>query len=227
MRKLISLIAATLFASTTSLQVVACGDNSKYQEFLSHVNNGDTFFGIMGLPQLRVYQDVVDGLSTMQLPASGSQGKSYWDNFLADNETLMGQRQIKKIDIITYDGPIYFEYKDSPPDVSKAVDKFWSDSSITWQKNIFDWIIKNKSNSDFALPSKETGAVEIKPLKDKDKSKDGSFTALPIIFIVNKGKLMTAGQGWSSIDEATKPGKFYNDFTQLILANLLTEKPTT
>lgn len=43
MRKKFGLIAALIIGTTTSLQVSACTDDSKYQEFIGDVNSGHAF----------------------------------------------------------------------------------------------------------------------------------------------------------------------------------------
>lgn len=208
MRKKFGLIAALIIGTTTSLQVSSCADNSKYKEFISDVNSGHAFFGILGAadnPPL--YKQIIDSLHTMQIKNGNL--PSTWDNWITQKK--------KEIESVTSNGTIDIKIYEKSPYAnpsSDIVSQFWNDKKINWQKQIYHWLLDHKVSDNSAAPIGGSGVKEILPPTDKERS----FKALPIVFIVNKGKLITVGQEWGTI---TNQDEFFNQLTILITGNLL------
>lgn len=204
MRKLVKLMAVTTMVTTASLQVTACKDNSKYDTFISDVNqskNDNTaFFGFLGSADDDVstaLQNSFDYLNTKT-----ANGKSEWQNWIdSEANSYLKEFGLTNIFLRYYQGPYH---QDKSGDI---VDSFWNQKNVTWQKNIFNWVYNNtKNNPQFKKPRGVNEVSEITPKKDGDE-KD-MFAKLPIVFIVSKGKLITAGENWipasSSIDAQRK-----------------------
>ncbi|WP_425376664.1 hypothetical protein [Spiroplasma endosymbiont of Aleiodes alternator] len=211
MRKKFGLIAALIIGTTTSLQVSACTDDSKYQEFISDVNSGHAFFGILGAANNPLSKQIIDALHTMQITNNNVPSK--WDNWLTE----------KKIEInsVTTNGTIDIKiYEKSPygKDSSDIVNQFWNDKKISWQQQIYHWLLDHKISDNSSAPVADSGVKEIQNPVDKERA----FKALPIVFIVNKGKLITVGQEWGTIDNhIDNPNQFFDQLTALITGNLL------
>lgn len=208
MRKKFGLILALIIGTTTSLQVSACKDDSKYKEFISDVNSGHAFFGILGAADNSLSKQIIDGLHTIQLKDGNLPSK--WDNWIAEKQ--------KEIDSVTTNGTIDIKiYEKSPyanPNSSDIVNQLWNDKKISWQKQIYHWLLDHRASDSSSAPIAASGVKEILPPTDKERS----FKALPIVFIVNKGKLITVGQEWGTI---TNQNEFFNQLTILITGNLL------
>lgn len=196
MRKLVKLMAVTTMVTTASLQVTACKDNSKYDIFISDVNqskNDNTaFFGFLGSADDDVsnaLQDSFDSLNKKQQMTKVND-KSEWQNWIdSEANSYLKEFGLNNIFLRYYQGPHHY---DKPGDI---VDSFWNQKNVTWQKNIFNWVYSNtKKNPEFKKPRGVTEVSEITPKKDGNE-KD-MFAKLPIVFIVSKGKLITAGENW-------------------------------
>ncbi|WP_342276098.1 hypothetical protein [Spiroplasma endosymbiont of Nebria brevicollis] len=212
MRKILGLMAAIVLGSTTTLQVVACSDDSKFQDFKSYVNNNETFFGVLGIKSNTDEKALTDGLTTMQaIPLTG--GKSQWEAYLESDRVKPAlDKDNTKINILTFErGPFADESKTS-------ADDFWNDSSISWQKNIYHWLIDHKTDANYTEPVTDSATTVVPTYPGTDKKR--KFTSLPIIFIVSKGHLLTVGVGWDSKNISNQK-QFFDKFTALISGNLL------
>lgn len=209
MRKKFALIAAIIIGTTSSLQVTACTDDSKYQEFISAVNSNHAFFGILGAADNPLSKQIIDGLHTMQIKDKGK--KSNWEQWLAKNQTT--------IDSVTSNGSIdikIYEKSSYANPSGDIVNQFWNDKSISWQQQIYHWLLDHKISDNSNDPVSGSGVNKIEIPHDKERS----FKALPIVFIVNKGKLVTVGQEWPAIPD---PNKFLDQLTNLITGNLFSQ----
>lgn len=212
MRRKFGLILALIIGATTSLQVSACKDDSKYKEFISDVNSGHAFFGILGAADNPLSKQIIDGLHTIQLKNGNLPSK--WDNWITEKQ--------KEIDTVTANGTIDIKiYKKSPyaNPSSDIANQLWNDKKISWQKQIYHWLLDHKVSDNSSAPVGGSGVKEILPPTDEERS----FKALPIVFIVNKGKLITVGQEWATI---TNQDEFFNQLTILITGNLLNTAKT-
>ncbi|MBP1525689.1 MAG: hypothetical protein H9Q65_04390 [Spiroplasma ixodetis] len=208
MRKKFGLIAALIIGTTTSLQVSACTDDSKYQEFISDVNSGHAFFGILGAADNPLSKQIIDGLHTMQIKNNNVPSK--WDNWLTEKKT--------EINSVTTNGTIDIKIYEKSPYAnpsSDIVNQFWNDKKISWQQQIYHWLLDHKISDNSSAPVADSAVKEIQNPVDKERA----FKALPIVFIVNKGKLITVGQEWGTIDN--HPNQFFDQLTALITGNLL------
>lgn len=208
MRKKFRLITALIIGTTTSLQVTACADDSKYQEFISDVNSDHAFFGILGAADNLLSKQIIDGLHTMQI--KNGNAPSTWENWITQKK--------KEIDSVTTNGTIdikIYQKSSYANPSSDVVNQFWNDKQITWQKQIYHWLLDHKISDNSSPPVSAAGVKEILPPTDKERA----FKALPIVFIVNKGKLITVGQEWGAF---TIQDEFFNQLTNLIIGNLLT-----
>lgn len=213
MRKILGLMAAIVLGSTTTLQVVACSDDSKFQDFKNHVNSKETFFGVLGIKSNANKKALTDGLTAMQaIPPTG--GKSQWEKYLESDPVKPAlDKNNTKIKILT------FEREPFADESKTSADDFWNDSSISWQKNIYHWLIDNKTvGTKYSEPVTDSATTVIPPYPSTDK--DRKFTSLPIIFIVSKGQLLTVGAGWDSKNISNQE-QFFDKFTALISGNLL------
>lgn len=123
MRKKFGLIAALIIGTTTSLQVSACTDDSKYQEFISDVNSGHAFFGILGAADNPLSKQIIDGLHTMQIKNNNVPSK--WDNWLTEKKT--------EINSVTTNGTIDIKIYEKSPYAnpsSHIVNQFWNDKKL-------------------------------------------------------------------------------------------------
>lgn len=214
MRKILGLMTALMLGSTTTLQVVACSDNSKFQYFKNHVNNNETFFGVLGIKSNSDEQALTTGLTFMQtIPWAG--GKTQWENYL-DLPTVKPALEKNNIKIKILE----FEREPFADESKTTADAFWNDSSISWQKNIYHWLIDHKTDSNFKDPVGNSATTIIPPYPSTDKER--KFTSLPIIFIVSKGQLLTVGAGWDSKSIANQE-QFFDKFTNLISGNLISK----
>lgn len=212
MRKILGLMTAIMLGSTTTLQVVACSDNSKFQDFKNHVNNNETFFGLLGIKNNSDEKALTDGLTIMQeIPSTG--GKSQWENYL-DLPIIKPALEKNNIKIKI----LKFEREPFADESKTTADDFWNDSSISWQKNIYHWLIDHKTDNNYNQPVGNSVTTIIQPYPSTDKER--KFTSLPIIFIVSKRQLLTVGAGWDSKSIADQ-NQFFNKFTNLINGNLI------
>lgn len=213
MRKKFGLIGALIIGTTTSLQVIACADDSKYQEFTTDVNTGHAFFGILGAADNSLSKQIIDGLHTMQI--KNGNAPSAWDNWITEKK--------KEIDSVTATGTIDIKIYEKTPYAnpsSDIVNQFWNDKQISWQKQIYHWLLDHKESDNSLDPVSNSGVKLISPPTDKERS----FKTLPIVFIINKGKLITVGQEWGTIGNQAE---FFDQLTNLITGNLLnTDKKT-
>lgn len=216
MRKLVKLLTITTIASTSVLQVTACKDDSKFDSFMSDVNNSirdnSAFFGFLGSADNEISKALQDSIDTFNsVPTTDNLSWQKWVDSRS-NELSHPKLQLTNIHLSYYQGPYH---QDKPSDIT---DSFWNDKSISWQKNIFNWIYSHtKDNKDFKTPKEGAGVSEIKT--KKDASDNDMFTDLPIVFIVSKGKLITAGQNW--IAASSSVAQQFDALTQFILDNLL------
>ena len=207
MRKNFGLIAALMIGITTSLQVSACTDDSKYQEFISDVNSGHAFFCILGAADNELSKKIIDSLHTMQI--KNNNAPSTWDKWLAQKKTEIAN--------VTTNGTINIKIYEKFPYAnpsSNIINQFWNDKKISWQKQIYHWLLDHKISDNSTEPIAESGVKEIQNPVDKERA----FKALPIVFIINKGKLITVGQEWGTINNQ---GQFFFQLTTLITGNLL------
>lgn len=196
MRKLVKLMTISTIAATTALQVTACSDDSKYKSFMSDVsesaNNSTAFFGFLGTADDDISEKLQTSFDFLNNPGA-SNGQSLWQQWInGDAKEYLKSNELNNIYLRYYQGP-YHQDKPSDP-----VNSFWNDKNISWQQNIFNWVHTraNKDNPSFKIPG---GVNEVTPIvtkKDDSKQKKDMFTALPIVFIISKGKLITAGQNW-------------------------------
>lgn len=209
MRKIITLITVIMLSSTTSLQVMACTDNSKFEEFTTYVNSNNAFIGVLGADDAPLCKTVIDSLNIMK--STDNNPTSKWDDYLKLMQPTINKiSNNKTIDIHTFIRPPFAKGTVT----GDVVDKVWNDKNITWQKNIYHWLLSHMNDDKtYKPPVTNAGVDKITPPFDSDKEK--KFTALPIIFIINKGKLVTVGQSWNDKND------FFTQFTNLINGNLL------
>ncbi|MBE4703970.1 hypothetical protein [Spiroplasma platyhelix] len=216
MRKLVKLMTITTLAATTALQVTACKDDSQFESFMNDVsssaNNNTAFFGFLGTADDEIASALQASLDLFNQPQPD--GKSQWQNWVDEHEKMLANEKLNLNNIYLryYQGP-YHQDKPSDP-----IDSFWNDKNISWQKNIFNWVYNRTTNNDqYKIPKGVPGVTEINP--KKDGSDNDMFTKLPIVFIVSKGKLITAGENWlpatSSVTEQ------FDAIAQFVLDNLL------
>lgn len=213
MRKKFGLIAALMIGTTTSLQVSACTDDSKYEQFTNDVNSAHAFFGILGAADNPLSKKIIDGLHTMQIKGSNN-GPSRWDKWTKNHE--------QEINSVTNNGTIdinIYEKSAYANPSSDIVNQFWNDKKISWQQQIYHWLLDHKVSDKSTPPDPNSGVKGIENPVDKDRA----FKALPIVFIVNKGKLVTVGQEWGSFDTQDQ---FFTQLTTLITGNLLSTAKT-
>lgn len=212
MRKILGLMAAIILGSTTTLQVVACTDDSKFQDFKSHVNNNETFFGVLGIKNNSDEVALTSGLTAMQaVPPTG--GKSQWENYLNSN-TVKPALDKNKINI----NILKFERDPFADDAKTSADNLWDDSYISWQQSIYHWLIDHKTDTKYQEPVADSATTPISPYPANDTKR--KFTTLPIVFIISKGKLLTVGGGWDT-KSITNQDQFFAKFTALISGNLI------
>lgn len=207
MRKKFGLIAALMIGTATSLQVTACSDDSKYKEFISDVNSGHAFFGILGAADNPLSKQIIDSLQTMQI--KNGNAPSRWDKWLTNNKT--------EINSVTTNGTInikIYEKSAYGNPSSDIANQFWNDKTISWQKQIYHWLLDHITTDNSKPPVPDSGVKEIQTPIDEERA----FKSLPIVFIVNKGKLITVGQEWGTI---TNQEQFFDQLTNLIIGNLL------
>lgn len=213
MRKIVKIMTITTIATTTALQVTACKDTSKYNLFINDINetknNNSAFLGFLGTADDETAATLQ--VSFDYLNQKEENNHTRWENWVENNaKDFLKEFQLKNIFLRYYQGPYH---QDKPAD---PIDSFWNDKNINWQKDIFDWVYSNtKNNSNFKKPHGVPGVSEITSKKD-DNQKD-MFTKLPIIFIISKGKLITAGENWITDKDPTTQINAIKDF---VLANL-------
>lgn len=213
MRKLMKLMAITAITAITTSQVVACQDNSQYKTFTTDIANTEknqsAFFGFLGSADndesVGLY-DTFDYLNTTKT-------NDNWSTWITNHQAEMTNAGITNITLNAYQGPSH------NPAPSDPIDAFWTDKSIKWQKDIFNWVYSRaKDRNSIKTPSGVDSVVEINPKQDTDDN--DMFETLPIVFIVSNGKLITAGQSWLTKDssKATQIAAV----EEFILSNLLT-----
>ncbi|MGL5268252.1 MAG: hypothetical protein ACRC8P_00560 [Spiroplasma sp.] len=214
MRKLVKLITVTTIVTTASLQVTACKDDSKYNSFISEVNqsknNKTAFFGFLGTADDETSSALQVSFDLFNQKEAND--KTRWQNWI-DNEasSYLKEKGLSNIFLHYYQGPYH---QDKSSDI---IDSFWNQKNVTWQKNIFNWVYNNtKNNSQFKKPHGVEAVKEINPKKDGD-NKD-MFAKLPIVFIVSKGNLITAGEEWISANSSINQQE--DAIKDFILANL-------
>lgn len=214
MRKLVKLLTITTIATTSALQVTACKDDSKFDTFMSDISNSirssSAFFGFLGSADDSVSQGLKDSIDNFNSVDSSSPYN--WQNWVNSREELKNNERLKieNIYLHYYQGP-YHQDKPSDP-----VASFWNDKSISWQRNIFNWVYSNtKNNPNFKTPKQGAGVNELTTKKENDEER---FEALPIVFIISKGKLITAGQNWTT---DASPAAQFTALTNFIIDNLL------
>lgn len=215
MRKLVKLMTISTIAATTALQVTACKDDSQYNTFMSDVSNSVTnntaFFGFLGSIDDEVsnnLQTSFDVFNTIR-----KDGTSQWQKWINDNMEMLNHPDLKltNISLRYYQGP---KHENSTSD---AADSLWNDKNISWQKNIFNWIHSRTNGNQFKENPKGVPGVTKLETK-KDASGEDMFEKLPVVFIISKGKLITAGQNWIS---SSDPYQQFEAITEFVLANLL------
>lgn len=218
MRKLMKLMTITTIASISTFQVVACKDNSQYDSFLKEVDDSQrysfAFFGFLGSADNEASKDLYDTFDYLNRANDGE--KSKWEEWVEGKKNEMKGVNINNIYLHSYQGPAH------DPVPSDPIDSFWNDKSITWQRNIFNWVYKGATDSEnleFQEPTGVPGVVKIDPKKDSNDN--DMFQELPIVFIVKNGQLITAGQNWVPTDEANTIDQKVKAIQQFILSNLL------
>lgn len=215
MRKLVKLMTISTIAATTALQVTACKDDSQYNTFLSDVSNtvsnNTAFFGFLGSADDEVSNNLQTSFDIFN--AIEKDGTSKWQKWINDNIQMLKHPELKltNISLRYYQGP---KHENSSSD---AADSLWNDKNISWQKNMFNWIHSRTNDSQFKVNPK--GVPEVTKLETKkDGNNQDMFEKLPVVFIISKGKLITAGQNWIS---STDPYKQFEAITQFVMTNLL------
>lgn len=212
MKKMIKLLSIGVLTSITSLQAIACTDDSKFKTFTSDVDNSKTkntaIFGFLGTADDANSNGLSNAFQFWQNSATTTFKE--WKN-TSDIKTAMEKKGISDIELKSYEG--------SPHQTAQSVSDFWNDKSIIWQRNIFNWIVTNKDSKSFIPPS-GIDAVKTLDLTHLDSKNKPMFTTLPIVFCIVKGELYTAGQGW---DDATKTNSQtqISDMETFILSNIL------
>lgn len=217
MRKLVKLMTIGSLATLTSLQVIACKDDSKFQTFMSDVSNSandhTAFFGFLGSADDEVSSALQASFDLLN--KKEADGITKWQTWVDDHDSMLKNPKLmlENISLRYYQGPYH---QNKPSDI---VESFWNDKGISWQRDIFNWVYtRTQTDPDFNVPKGSVSEVHEISTK-KDGSDRDMFTKLPIVFIVSKGKLITAGEGWiganSSWDEQEK------NIIQFILDNLL------
>ncbi|MDQ7982822.1 MAG: hypothetical protein REH79_01205 [Spiroplasma sp.] len=201
MRKLMKLMTITTVASVSAVQVLACSNDSQYENFINDINdsekNNTAFFGFLGSADSQESIALYDIFS--YLNQSINNQKSLWQNWITEQDATIKNAGLTNIYLKAYQGPPH------DPKPSDPIDSFWNDKNISWQKNIFNWVYGNtKGNSNYHTPQGVSEVTEIEVKKD-DKDND-MFKNLPIVFIIKKGQLITAGQNWIST-ESNRPQK--------------------
>lgn len=210
MRKLVKLMSITTIAATAALQVSACKDDSKYEAFINDVNksyNSSAFFGFLGSADDEMSSALQTSFDFFN--KKEADGTSRWEKWIKTQEETLTDFGLNTIYLRYYQGP-YHQNKPSDP-----VSSFWNDKSITWQQNIFTWVNSRTNDDSFKLP---IGAGVSQITTKKDSNDNDMFTKLPIVFIVSKGKLITAGENWIAAN--SKWNEQYNAITNFILNNL-------
>lgn len=214
MRKLVKLMTISTIAATTALQVTACKDDSQYNNFMSDVsssaNNSTAFFGFLGSADSEIsnaLQAMFDLLNT-----SEKDGTTPWQKWVEEHRAMLNNSNLKDISLHYYQGP---KHDNSASD---AVDSLWNDKSISWQKNIFNWLYSHtKNNNQFKeYPDGVDGVTKLNT--KKDGSDNEMFSKLPVVFIISKGKLITVGENW--IPENSNYSQQFDAISEFVLANL-------
>lgn len=218
MRKLMKLMTTITIISTATFQVIACQNNSQYESFTKDIEdtekNQTAFLGFLGSAD----NDESVNLYNIFDYLNKTKGQDNWELWTNNHRREITAAGLKDITLNAYQGPSH------DPAPSDPITAFWTDKNITWQKDIFNWIYSRvkEPNPEFKTPTIPEGVpmAEIKTQKDTDEN--DMFTVLPIIFIVKKGKLITAVQNWfpknSSSNDRVIQKNAIEDF---ILNNLL------
>lgn len=218
MKKIIKLFTAISFASITGLQVSACTSNSEYKDFISEVNNSKSqnyaIFGFLGSKDNQDSRDLQTAIDSANSSSSDTEGT--WNNWLKSQESSMKKIGITNIKLEYYQGPYH---KQAPSD---PVSSFWNDKSISWQKDIFNWILNGIKTNNITNAPIAPKNITIKSVDQnkKDAKNNVMFSSLPIIFLIKNGKLITAGQGWTN-SNAKKTETNIQGIKDFLVDNLL------
>ncbi len=209
MRKLLNIISSTALVGTSTLAVISCSSNKKFNEFKGWINNKESFILYMGADDCphckdfdnakKDYSDKFDSkmneLNTSYEQKVVNQGANY-----PDSMTAYGEKLNNKVD--------FREFK-----TEEVQNKF----NEKWSKNILDWMIEEVTEIYKTKVFGNTGIndkIAYNESKKKVKTYFNNNNGVPMFIIIRNGKLVSwevgfgsSEQGWTEkiIDELFEP----------------------